>query len=248
MPPTHGVILCGGKGTRLGNIGTNIQKCMLPISGRPLLEITIRMLALAGCKNIIFVVGHKSEQVIDFVGSGEKFGIHSAYKQGSGSSTFLSVANCIDDIERDFFYIHGNILFNQNLITSISDIYNAENCDVLGIANNCRTIKHARIAIDDCRTITEVNTQDNDQYCSWPVFMGCSIYKKDTIERHIKEGGSGMTETAIQAKIANGGKALGYVYSQPWHHIETEDDYILARDMDVDSLFAEATSPWFMEK
>ena len=73
------VIMAGGKGTRIQSIASDIPKPMIKIDGVPVLEHEIRMLASQGYKDIIITVSHLSSVIIDYFGSGSRFGVHIDY-------------------------------------------------------------------------------------------------------------------------------------------------------------------------
>ena len=58
-----GVIIAAGRGLRMGRLTESRPKCLLPIAGRPLIEYTIENLRLAGCSQIIVIVGYKAGAV-----------------------------------------------------------------------------------------------------------------------------------------------------------------------------------------
>ncbi len=58
-----GVILAAGMGSRLRPITDAKPKCMVRAAGRPILDHQIRAYAAAGVKDIVIVVGYKSELV-----------------------------------------------------------------------------------------------------------------------------------------------------------------------------------------
>ena len=53
------VILAGGKGTRLRPYTVAIPKPLVPIAGKPILEIIIIQLAKQGFKRLIITVNHQ---------------------------------------------------------------------------------------------------------------------------------------------------------------------------------------------
>lgn len=68
------VCLAAGKGTRLGELGRYLQKCMYPIGLRPFLELSIDNLMRSGavdCERdrLTLVVGHHGDQVRAYFGS-----------------------------------------------------------------------------------------------------------------------------------------------------------------------------------
>ncbi|MFC0283887.1 HAD-IIIA family hydrolase [Camelimonas abortus] len=57
------VILCGGLGTRLGELTASTPKPMLPVAGRPFLEHLIQETARFGVERILLLAGRFGEQV-----------------------------------------------------------------------------------------------------------------------------------------------------------------------------------------
>jgi NDP-sugar pyrophosphorylase family protein len=73
------VILCGGLGTRLGDIAKNIPKSMININGRPFLQHQIEKLKKQGIEDILLCVGHLSNIIEEYFGDGSKFDIKIEY-------------------------------------------------------------------------------------------------------------------------------------------------------------------------
>ncbi len=57
------VILCGGKGTRVGHITKEIPKPLLEIGGKPILWHVMKIYARQGCKRFILCLGYKGSQI-----------------------------------------------------------------------------------------------------------------------------------------------------------------------------------------
>jgi len=63
------LILAGGRGKRLGEITNETNKCMLNLKGKPVLEYNLERAAdIEDIKEIIVVVGHKAEDIINNYG------------------------------------------------------------------------------------------------------------------------------------------------------------------------------------
>lgn len=63
---TQAVILCGGLGSRLGSLTASTPKPLLPVGGRPFLEILIEEIARQGLSRILLLAAFASDQVRDF--------------------------------------------------------------------------------------------------------------------------------------------------------------------------------------
>ena len=60
------VILCGGLGTRLGQLTAATPKPLLPVGGVPFLQILIQEIARSGVRNFLLLAGHHADQVVAF--------------------------------------------------------------------------------------------------------------------------------------------------------------------------------------
>ena len=60
------IILCGGKGTRLGVLGKKIPKTLLKIQGKEILWYIIKILKFHGFNNFIIPLGYKGNQIKKF--------------------------------------------------------------------------------------------------------------------------------------------------------------------------------------
>lgn len=60
-------ILCGGKGTRMGEETTARPKPMIEIGGRPILVHLIRKYARHGFRRFILCVGYRAEVIVDYL-------------------------------------------------------------------------------------------------------------------------------------------------------------------------------------
>lgn len=76
------LILAAGKGTRLRPITNYIPKPMLPLHGKPLLEWVILPLIDCGIKEFVFAVSYLADQIINYFGSGERWGVKISYSRG----------------------------------------------------------------------------------------------------------------------------------------------------------------------
>ena len=66
MKITKAVIPVAGWGTRMLPITKAIEKCMLPVGKRPVIDYIVQDLVQAGIEKIYFVVGEQSHQLEDF--------------------------------------------------------------------------------------------------------------------------------------------------------------------------------------
>ncbi len=71
----NALIFAAGLGTRLKPLTDSMPKAMVPVNGKPLVQILIEKLKKAGVGEIVINVHHFADQIIDFVTANEGFGV-----------------------------------------------------------------------------------------------------------------------------------------------------------------------------
>jgi dTDP-glucose pyrophosphorylase len=73
------VIMAGGLGSRLKPLTDTVPKPLLPIGGRPMLEIIIDNFLRQGFERIFLAVNYKAEMIQNHFGDGKRFGVSIEY-------------------------------------------------------------------------------------------------------------------------------------------------------------------------
>ncbi|MFC2048058.1 bifunctional sugar-1-phosphate nucleotidylyltransferase/acetyltransferase [Chloroflexota bacterium] len=111
------IILAAGEGQRLRPFTVTKPKGMLSIAGKPILQYVIEALAQNGIRNIVIVVGYRREEVFDYVGAGEQFGVDIAYiTQEKQLGTAHALAQAKDVAEDEFLVLPADNLIEAEAI------------------------------------------------------------------------------------------------------------------------------------
>lgn len=124
------VILCGGLGSRLGELTKNTPKPLLPVAGRPFLEWQIREVVRQGIRHILLLAAFEAEQVSEFASRISQLlnikidVVIEPERAGTGGALW----NARDFLEETFILLNGDSFFDV-LLSDIVSVYNtSERC------------------------------------------------------------------------------------------------------------------------
>jgi NDP-sugar pyrophosphorylase family protein len=103
------VVLAGGLGTRLGSLTSTVPKPLVKVGGVPYLEHQVGLLRQHGINKLLMLTGFLGDQVEEFFGSGESFGLAIDYSRepspaGTGGALKLAAAK----LPEVFFLLNGD--------------------------------------------------------------------------------------------------------------------------------------------
>jgi NDP-sugar pyrophosphorylase family protein len=117
-PARKALVLCGGYGTRLGDLTADLPKPMLPIGDRPLLAHILCFLAHYGYERVAINLHHKPEAITGFFALGERYGVRLSYLHEetlSGTAGILKrLGPFADDLEQ-LLVLYGDLLLDLDL-------------------------------------------------------------------------------------------------------------------------------------
>jgi len=116
--PRTAVVLSGGEGVRLRPITTDLPKGLVKVGGKPLLQWVVEWLKANGVSNIVMGVAYLKDQIVDFLGDGERFGVKIQYSVhtvpgGTGEGFRLAISRYVDD--ETFFALNGDQITDLRL-------------------------------------------------------------------------------------------------------------------------------------
>jgi NDP-sugar pyrophosphorylase family protein len=106
--------MAGGLGSRLRPLTDEVPKPLLPIGGRPILELILRQLREAGADEVYISVGYKAELIRAYVADGRRLGLRVHYID---EPTPLGTAGALGYLKRD---VRGPLLvMNGDILTKL---------------------------------------------------------------------------------------------------------------------------------
>ena len=113
--PNAVVIMAGGKGTRLRPHTEHCPKPMLPVDGKPMLEILLDQCIASGFREFYFSVNYLKEQIIDHFGDGKAWGVSIDYLvEDEPLGTAGSLQLLPDSLKEPCLVMNGDVLTRLN--------------------------------------------------------------------------------------------------------------------------------------
>ncbi|HCK08849.1 MAG TPA: alcohol dehydrogenase [Candidatus Latescibacteria bacterium] len=114
--PITAVIMAGGEGQRLRPLTDSTPKPMLPVAGRPILEILVDSLKMSGFKRILISVGYLGDMIRKHFGDGSDLGVDIHYLTEHEP---LGTAGALGLIPPDLRPTTPVVVVNGDLLTSL---------------------------------------------------------------------------------------------------------------------------------
>jgi bifunctional UDP-N-acetylglucosamine pyrophosphorylase/glucosamine-1-phosphate N-acetyltransferase len=112
------VVLAAGRGERLWPLTEDTPKPLLPLANKSILERTCEALVSAGIRQIILVVGFRSEKIRDRLGKGEAIGSELKYvRQKSAKGTADALGTCSKELHGQdrFLVLYGDDYYDSSV-------------------------------------------------------------------------------------------------------------------------------------
>jgi glucose-1-phosphate cytidylyltransferase len=224
------VILCGGRGTRLGLLGKKIPKTLIKVQGNALLWYIINFLKNNDFNHFILPVGYKSQMIKSFIKKNKLFKkLHIEIIDTGVNST---IANRMEKIKnkirsKHFLLLNGDAIFNFN-IKKIFNLHIINNRNItfigsetqlaygtIGVINN--QVKSFNIDI----TFNAVLKKDLRNFVGY-LYSGMSIINSSLLKLNFKNFKN--FEKEFYPLVIKKGKANFNNLNGFWHSIDNLKD------------------------
>jgi NDP-sugar pyrophosphorylase family protein len=104
------IILAGGRGSRLDPYTQILPKPLFPIGDKPIAEILVHQLQLAGFNEIIMCLGYLADFIKLYFQDGSYFGLTIRYSVETEPLGTAGPLRMVNDLEDDFLVVNGDEL------------------------------------------------------------------------------------------------------------------------------------------
>ena len=224
------VILCGGKGGRLGSLGKKIPKCLVKINGHPIIWYIINILKKNSFNHFILPVGYKGKMIKKFIKSDKTLKNLNIETIDTGLNTNIAKRIFLIKkriISKNFLLLNGDAIFDFNL-KKIYQNHNTRKNDMtfIGCENQLAygtvgIVDNKIVSFDRNITFNSVKVRGRKNFMAY-VYSGMSIINIDLLKLNFKNYDN--FEKKLYPKLIKNFNCEFVVFDGFWHSIDNMKD------------------------
>lgn len=205
------VILCGGRGTRLGLLDQ--PKPMVPVAGVPLLERLVTQAAAAGFDDFLFLNGHLAHRIEEHFGDGSRFGVAIDHvRESAPLGTAGAMLEARARLTEPFLVLYGDILIDVDL-PHFAAFHRAHGgLGSLLVHPNDHPHDSDLVQVDDAMRIVRFLPKPHAEGAILPNLVSAALYvlEPGALDHVPAEGSSDWGRDVFPAIVAAGGQLNAY--------------------------------------
>ncbi|MCD6323954.1 MAG: nucleotidyltransferase family protein [Desulfurococcales archaeon] len=214
-------IIAGGLGRRLRPITEEIPKALVPIAGKPIIAWQIEWLKRFGLDTVVVLGGYLHEKIIQYLGSGSKFGVRVVYSvEDKPLGTAGALKNAEGVLKDDVFVaLNGDVLTNLDLGKVVDNV--RRNKDILiGMALVPLKSPYGVVEIDEEGKVR--NFREKPILHEYLINAGIYVMKPEVFNYVPEEGD---LEKTTFPTLARSGRVTGIPFKDVfWRSVDTVKD------------------------
>lgn len=175
-----GIILAGGRATRLYPITKGVCKQMLPVYDKPMVYYPLSILMLSGIKDILIISTPKdTPRFKDLLGDGRRLGIKIAYaaqKEPKGIAESFIIGEKFIGNENVCLVLGDNIFYGHNLIEILNECSSIKEGAIVFGYYVKDPQRYGVIEFDDCCNVISIEEKPKRPKSNYAV---CGLYFYD---------------------------------------------------------------------
>lgn len=249
------LILAAGAGTRLRPLTDDAPKCLVNVSGKPIMRYQLEALDYAGVRDCVIVVGYLGDRVRKYFG--HRFGnVRITYVANSDydrTNNLYSLWMARHELDQDMFLLEGDLLFDEGLLTDLDRSVHPD----AAVVDRFRPPMNGTVILadGDLSASMVLGLQQSEDFDYTHALKTVNIYKLcqatlrhrlvPALNHYIEQRRTDLFYEAVIAElVAQGDLRLGvhHVGHRQWVEIDDESDLRMAERMLLETRAA-AKSP-----
>jgi len=225
------VIIAGGRGSRMGDLTNDEQKCMLPVEGAPIMtHLLDNLVETFGSADLVIATGYRADSIVRAFGNRYRSVdieyVHSSEQLETRRRLLLTA----DLVHNPFLYLAGDVISEPSLMKRVAEGFEREaGTGIIGVISAATdhkpALSHAIISVEGKHAVEMI-------YPSIPTWnegqvreMGIAYYDNRFFHR-LRNARADQTYTShvIAEAIRNGVDFAVETYFDRWYHFVRPED------------------------
>ena len=222
----RGIILAGGKGTRLGELTKGISKQLLPVFSQPMVFYPLKTLIDLGIDEILIIVASEVQKSLfwEYLGDGKRFGVNLEYvvqEKPNGLAEAFIIGEEFIGKEDVVLILGDNVLLGNKELVDIAPntifTYKVKDPSAYGV-----------VKIDEFGYMVDI-VEKPIEYISDDAVIGLYVFSNKVIKlaKTLKPSKRGELEIVDLIKLMNDEEGVGILeFDGVWFDCGTHDDLL----------------------
>jgi dTDP-glucose pyrophosphorylase/CBS domain-containing protein len=227
MPGLQAMVMAGGLGTRLRPLTADTPKPLLPVRGRPLLEITLARLQQAGIRRVNVATCFLPEKIESHLGDGRRFGVELKYVREPSPLGTAGALSLLEPPKERLLVLNGDILTDLDFRAMV-DFHVEHAADLtMAVRRIDLEVPYGVVACDG------VEVQRLTEKPSMSVMVNAGIYLLEPVVFNHLTPGAHLNMTDLIADVLTAGRrVVSFPIREYWLDIGRPADYDRAQHHD----------------
>ena len=218
--------MAGGLGSRLRPLTDEVPKPLLPIGGRPILELILRQLRSATVDEVFISLGYKAELIRAYVADGRRLGLRVRYiDEPSPLGTAGALGYVKQYVQGPLLVMNGDILTKLDFRAFHQEHVAAQAMITLGVREDRYQIPFGLVETQD-GLVVQIREKPVQEYL---VSAGIYVMSPEAIEG-VLPGVRLNVPDLINQVVGRGGRVRYHVIREKWIDIGAMEDFHRANE------------------
>ncbi len=215
------VILAGGLGTRMAADCPGLPKSMIPVAGRPFLEIQLELLRKSGIGEVVLCVGHLSGKIEEYFGDGRPFGVRLVYSREEGRllGTGGALRRALPLLEEEFLLLYGDSYLEVDYRSVFAYFSQVDQPVLMTVFRNQNRWVKSNVRFQDGK-VTAFGKSPGSRKMDY-IDYGLSVFSRETLKEI--PGGEPFSLDRYYQRLAREGRLAGLEVSRRFYEIGTPE-------------------------
>ncbi|MCH9024902.1 MAG: NTP transferase domain-containing protein [candidate division Zixibacteria bacterium] len=225
------VVLAGGKGTRLMPETDETPKPLMPVGGRPVVEILLKQMQRTGVKTIRMAVNHLAEKIESALGDGSKLGLQISYSHEEKPLSTVGPLKLINNLPEHFIVANADVITDLNFEKLFKQHLESKSDLTIASYERHSQADYGVLSVDESGQVVGFNEKPVFNFI---VSMGIYVFSKKILDFVPADTAYGF-DSLMYELLDKGAAINSYPYDGYWLDIGRHDDYDRANN-DVEKI------------